>query len=589
MSGIYGVLHPPGRQAMVEELTPMRTPTAIWGDAGGEHADGPAALGAVLHTDAPWSVHERQPLVRGSLTLVADARLDARDELCRELCIEPATRSATPDSELLLRAYERWGERCCERLLGAWALALWDAGRGTLLLARDHIGQRPLTWTNAGGTLLFATEEEALLARPDVPRVEDEEIVLARLLRMPQRLVDRTVWAGVHKVPPGGGLIVRPGEPPRAFTHWRPAPRPPLVLEDSEAYADALRETVATAVADQARTVHPVAAHLSGGLDSSSIAMLGARALAPRGESPVLLLSWSPAPNGMARSEQLRVEEVAKDIGAPIVWLELDEADHRAHADREASLVPNEMRLTEERLLPVAQAHGAGIVLSGWGGDELASFNGRGRLGQLLISGRWRALVHEATAPARREGRGRLYTARTLRARLAREALPAAFPRLARPSKPIRRLQAIDAKLYPRAPALLAERRRSSHPLPSPRSTQIRLLENGHLTMRIESWARAAAERGMAYRYPLLDRRVMDLCLAFPEDVWMRDGVSRWVYRAACGTLLPSSLVWGRPKDEPARGELVTARLERASPRPAAGAPFMTSLLQRRAELSSGP
>jgi asparagine synthase (glutamine-hydrolysing) len=93
-----------------------------------------------LHT-TPESLYEQQPLVRaqGSRILVADSRLDNRDELAEALGIAPAERATLPDSALLLAAYEKWGDRCPEHLLGDFAFALWDQTTCTLLCARDHL------------------------------------------------------------------------------------------------------------------------------------------------------------------------------------------------------------------------------------------------------------------------------------------------------------------------------------------------------------------------------------------------------------------------------------------------------------------
>ena len=544
---------------------------------------GPVGLGQTLRHDAPPSLHERQPLIRGALALVADARLDDRDALCRLLGVDPAQRAALPDSVLVLRAYERWGERCPERLSGSYAFALWDGRRGALLLARDHMGQRPLSYSRSGPSLVFATDYRAVLAHPSVRREIDEEVVVGRLLRAHRVGLERTPWAGVRKLRPGSALVVEPGGVPRTTTHWRPARRPAPTPSRPEDHAEALRETLATAVGDAVRSVHPVASHLSGGLDSTTVAVLAARALAEQERSLALALSWSPAPDdGVGRDEQARIAEVVGELGVPCAYLELSPDAARRNRVRELALEPNETRLAEDVLLGRAREHGARVVLSGWGGDELPSFNARGYLAMLLRSGPWRTLTGEIVAGARRQGASPVRVARALRARIAREALPPLLP------GPLARIPrgavAPRAKglsgLDPRAERLLDERDHRLRPRSSPRAMQLALLRNGHITMRLESWAHAAAEAGVEYRFPLLDRRVMELCLGLPEDVWMRDGWSRWLFRTAADPLLPASIAWGRPKDEPVRQDYIGGVLGGDDEVPA-GDPWVVDLHRR--------
>ncbi len=483
----------------------------------------------------------------------------------------------------MLLAYERWGEHCPERLSGSYAFALWDGRRGTLLLARDHMGQRPLTYSRSGPSLVFATDYRAVLAHPSVRREVDEEAVVARMLRAHHVGLERTPWAGVRKLPPGSAMVVEPGGVPRTTTHWRPAPRPAPARSRPEEQAEALRETLAVAVGDAVRSVHPVASHLSGGLDSTTVAVLAARALAAQERSLELALSWSPAPDdGVGRDEQARIAEVVGGLGVPCVYLELSPDAARRNRERELALEPNETRLAEDVLLARARERGARVVLSGWGGDELASFNARGYLAMLLRTGRWPTLTEEIVAAARRQGASRVRIARALRARIAREALPpllpgplARIPRAAIPSRP-EHLTELD----PRAARLLDERDRLLRPGASPQAVQLQLLRHGHITMRLEAWAHAAAEAGVEYRFPLLDRRVMELCLGLPEDVWMRDGWSRWLFRTAAAPLLPPAIAWGRPKDEPVRQDYIGAVLPRDGEIPD-GEPFAVDLHRR--------
>jgi asparagine synthetase B (glutamine-hydrolysing) len=110
--------------------------------------------------------------------------------------------------------------------------------------------------------------------------------------------------------------------------------------------------------------------------------------------------------------------------------------------------------------------------------------------------------------------------------------------------------------LHPGAPAQREVMQRRTRVRRSPRATQLAGIGLGHVENRIESWARAGAAHGIDHRYPLLDRRVLELSLALPPDVWIRDGWDRWPFRRAIAPLLPESVVWAAETEETSRLDL---------------------------------
>jgi len=113
---------------------------------GRQWSAGPIAMGRRLFRTLPEDIHDSQPLQSrdGRLTLVADVRLDNRDELAADLGLNLADAAKLCDAAILLTALERWGEGALDRVVGEFAFALWDAHAQKLTLARDFLGQRPL-------------------------------------------------------------------------------------------------------------------------------------------------------------------------------------------------------------------------------------------------------------------------------------------------------------------------------------------------------------------------------------------------------------------------------------------------------------
>jgi asparagine synthase (glutamine-hydrolysing) len=133
-------VEPPTLERMLESVA-YRGPDGV-----GMWSEGPVGLGhRMLHT-TPESLHEKLPLVDRTedLFLTADARIDNRDELIAALGLTGRAREEITDGELILGAYERWGERCPERLLGDFAFAIWDRRKQTLFCTRDHFGVKQL-------------------------------------------------------------------------------------------------------------------------------------------------------------------------------------------------------------------------------------------------------------------------------------------------------------------------------------------------------------------------------------------------------------------------------------------------------------
>src|SRR4051812_10394615 len=170
---------------------------------------GRLALGHCLMRVNREDVHEAQPIVARDAVLVADLRLDNREELGAALGIADTDLATLPDSEVLLAAWRRWGADCARHLLGDFAFAVWDRASGTLLLGRDHMGQRVIHYHLGDGFLAFATELGGLFAADDVPRRLNEDELARRLLMSTERVEGEQVYADLHPLP--GGTTLRLG------------------------------------------------------------------------------------------------------------------------------------------------------------------------------------------------------------------------------------------------------------------------------------------------------------------------------------------------------------------------------------------
>jgi len=506
----------------------------------------------------------------GRLAVVGEVRLDQRHDLARALRVTPAEESELADCELASLAYQRWGEEFARRLSGSFALAIWDPGRGQLICSSDHAGFRPLYYADQQECFAFSTSPHLALSLADLPPRTDLDYWLAVDLEDFHFLLGRSGYEGLRKIPPGRTMVVGPGGQRRWIRHWSPEPRSSSTWTDLRDCAEALNGALSEATADAVRDEPSPGVHLSGGIDSAAVAAFAQRRLAETGSGIREAFSWSPPPKRPSEDdERARVEGLAEFLGLRVNYLE-QTPEEFATGSVQSSISVFSCLSLERPVIEKARERGIGVLLSGWGGDEVASFNGRGYLAMLLQRGRLISAWKSALAQVNREhARHPIFST-------ARALLKTGVPPLV-PDPIVDRLHLVDSRLQkrlrlahietlstvePRVESRLASAARQTRTRAGVRRNQIRLLESGHLAFRIEHWARAASDAGIEYRYPLLDKRVLELCLSFPADAWLADGRTRAVFRDAIAPVLPEGFAEESPKQEPARtAETIEASL----------------------------
>lgn len=294
MSGIAGLLRFDGRPAGRHDLDrvanavrahgPDRSDVMVLGDVGLVH---------VLMRITPEDRSDRQPWRgRSGAVITADVRLDNRDDVLARIGVTAPDAVAWPDAQVLLAAWEKFGDDVWRSLRGPFAAAIWDPRARTLRLVRDHLGLNVVTWHRGAHFFAFATMPKGLFALPDVPRELNEE-KFADFLVLNHADHATTMYKKIFRVLPAHMMIVKPEGTIEQRCYWSPTDIRPVRLASDQAYADGLRECLDRAVRRQLRSAHPIGCYLSGGLDSSSVAVLAARAL---GEKDQRLAAFTQVP-----------------------------------------------------------------------------------------------------------------------------------------------------------------------------------------------------------------------------------------------------------------------------------------------------
>jgi asparagine synthase (glutamine-hydrolysing) len=276
MCGIAGVFNRDGSPAdsslagkMIQRLR-HRGP-----DACGVASQGAAALGhARLSIIDIAGGQQPMSLGDGHLSITFNGEIYNYVELREELKQQGCTFRTQSDTEVILHLYARDGIDCVRHLNGQWAFAIWDSISQSLFLSRDRMGVRPLFHTQVDGTFLFASEIKALFGHPRVERAIDP-LGMDQCFTLWAPVPPRTAFKHIAELPPGCSLRVSAGKAEQ-FRHWE-ANYPSPVAATEKASAEELLSLLVEATRLRLRADVPVAAYLSGGIDSTAIASIATR------------------------------------------------------------------------------------------------------------------------------------------------------------------------------------------------------------------------------------------------------------------------------------------------------------------------
>ncbi len=594
MSGIVGIygcnsqhLHQAELQRMVEVL-------AHRGPDGAEMwLEGAIGLGHRMLWTTPESLLERLPWVSsGGCVITADARIDNREELIATLAMGDRPAEKITDSELIVAAYECWGDRCLDHLLGDFAFAIWDPHQQQLFCARDHFGVKPFYYYAQEGQFIFASEMKAILALPQVPR-RINEVRIGDYLSMAMEDQTITTYQDILRLPPAHQMTVS-STGLQLQCYWSLNPTQELYLESDAAYAEAFQRIFTKAVRCRLRSTFAIGSQLSGGLDSSAVTCVARQLLVEAEQAPLHTISNI-------------FDTITECDERPYIQAVLAEGDlipHYVQADEVGPLTDvkeiwqyeDEAFTGPNHYLPwglnrAAQQHGLRVVLDGFDGDTTVS-HGLLRLLELLDQGDWQTFVQEAEAIAPRldlsaqaviqsyselhlqqlakQGRWRawIWAARQLNKYcrglpqhlLLRTGLKPLIPhrlkqlwqRLRSGSSSARSMPWINpsfARQIGLEQRIQAQGQSSDPPL-TVREEQWRSLTSGVRTYVLEQMDRYAAACGLEMRHPFMDKRLIEFCLALPAQQKLDQGWNRIVMRRALTGILPEVIQWRSSKTD---------------------------------------
>ncbi len=519
-------------------------------DGGGVHMDGPAGLAARRLAIIDLA-HGDQPMLssNGEVCVVQNGEILNHLDLRRELEGTGSRFSTHCDTEVLLHAYLRHGPGFVEELRGMFALAIWDARRQQLMLARDRFGIKPLYYELTDGRLSFASELKSLLRQPTFSREVDPE-ALHSFLSFNSIPAPQTIFSAARKLPPGHLLVcTRDGATISRFARPQPAAASELRSEQPDLLATELGERLRDSVKAHLLADVPVGVLLSGGIDSSVLAALAAIV------SPGQVSTFSIGFRERSFNELDLARQVAERYGT----------DHHelVVSPQIADLLPRLVAAFDEPfadssavptfLVSELAAQHVKVVLSGEGGDEL--FGGYETYSADLLAerigpaaARLRPLVDRLPSSSRRV---------SLDYRAKRFVRAAALPPLERHHgfKEIFTASQRSRLLAPEwrhaaGDPLAPWRERFAETEAAPLLSRLQDVDLGiylpdDLLVKTD---RMSMAHSLEARVPYLDPVVADLALALPTPLKVRGLSKKRLLRQTAQTLIPRTITRARKR-----------------------------------------
>ena len=559
MSAFAGVLYLDGRPVQCRLIELMIDTIPQYEPEGrGLEVRGSFGVGHLLRRITPEDDFESQPLVSrdGNFILAADVRLDNRDELAAKLEItHPET---VPDSVFLLAAYQKWEEDCVDHLLGGFSFAIWDDRKQQLFCVRDHLGEYPFFYYQGAEVFAFGNAMQGLLALQEVPK-DLNEAKLADFMASTLCEPESTIFSKIDPLPPGHFYLAGNNHFKRR-RYWALDPDHRVRLSRDSDYVEAFTELFRKAVRCRLRTRHRIGLSLSGGLDSSAVAVMAADLL-KRKDRGLTAFSCIPLPEfkvvppkGQIYDESPYVEAVKKAAEPAI--------DARYVRARGLSFLTDLEEFFWLFCFPIRnpgyhpwmvsmnrQARKAKIraLLTGQRGNYFFSAGAQGYVLELATSGHWWRLWTEISAHSRRVDSS---CWRLLRNKVLYPLIPLGLLRywpwfkhgkrppwwtlfplnseFARDMGPLQKRRAAGLDPYSRP---RPQWREEAAQIAYASVNDLAFYENGQ---RLGS--------GLDVRDPTGDMRLVRFCLALPSEVFMRNGENRRMVRESMSGLLPEKV-----------------------------------------------
>lgn len=547
MSGLTVLLDTHGKSVSESALVRMTEQVAYRGYNGIKYyVDVQIGLSSLaLHTTLE-AEQDQQPLVSddGRYVVVADSRIDNRQELLSKLFNNSPHDKAIGDAALILAGWERWHTDLPCHLLGDFAFAIWDNHQKSLFAARDPLGVCPLHFSQFDGVFCLATEAQQILQHPGCSRRLNRRVLADWIIGEVDP--DTSIFDGISPLPAAHYLIVDRGNV-RISRFWDVNPAKQIRYSKISDYADHFRELLGQCVSDRLRSnASVIGSEMSGGMDSTTVTSLARECLPPNNNLKAFSFYY-PTLSGCDESDYIHAMTDHLHLDTTLINAE------RFGAMDYPDQFPPSLESPGTKYDPVYQAlidalipTGARVLLTGNGGDEMTWGNGlvyghrlwrgdpRGLSDLYKVSryhgmsfwGLFRTLcVSPYLSPSVKRAYRRMVSGRS-------DTLPVWFSREAAD-----KLGMLDDD-EPHSPDFNN----------APHRQMYLTLTQGSMRTVVDHGTLMGMSSGISTRHPFLDRRVAEFMFAVPVSLWTRGIYAKWLMRQATAGILPDTVRWRKDK-----------------------------------------
>ncbi len=531
---IFGAIDPGMGQSPPEETLLMMTKTLSWDGCVAHPVHWQGFNGMVLLNPAlPYDFDDHVYIDEDAgISVFMDGCVYNREAVQKALNTENAGMT-TPG--LICRAFHQWGPQFAQQLNGDFAICIYQPREKQVFLIRDHLGIRPLAYAQKERVLYFSTDGMGLCKA----LYPDEKI-------NPQYLLNQFLWGGYDQnlMPHMGVQKVKPGHflqttenTQETIRYWHPEKsRQDNKLKPETAYQH-MKTLVREAIKIRCDHRFRASAHMSGALDSGVVSVLVRKEYLD--QHPFYALSWTPrrAPmeDHLPYDERKLIIKACEQNNMIPFFADFGPEDCLTFTGEWRSTCHY---LAERKVVEFVQAKNINLIFSGWGGDEFVSIGNRGIDADLIRDFRFRAFLRKYP----------LQKPRKVASALLFQVL---FPGLKRPY--VR--QKTDPAIYPYIQKTIGSnimpfRKRFSNS--SRRRVHLQLLDMNHLDQRTSDWYVYGQRQGVEYRYPLLDKRIIEYILTIPSHCLVSEsGHHRILLRNLAREVLPPEIAENKSKEDP--------------------------------------
>lgn len=542
MSAITGILYRDGRSVSIEQIKKMNDTLLHRGVDGSQvWSNGTVAFGhQMLHT-TPESLTEQLPFKDpdSDLIITADARIDNRTELSALLGLKDV--KTIPDSLFILKAYQNWGEKCPEHLLGDFAFAIWDHRNEKLFCARDHMGVKPFYYHLSNNLFAFSTEIKALFTIPEIKiNINDVKVALHIMNAIEKNL---TFYEDIFSLTAANSISVKKNEY-QINRYWKLDPYSQITMDSDEDYVTKFLDIFNESVKCRLRSSFPIGFELSGGLDSSSIVTVAKRNL-----NTLNLNTFSIIFNEFPDcDESYFIKKIIDNGGIKPHFVYGDKISPLAQVDtilwhlEQPFFNPNTAILWN--LYEKMHKNDIRVILSGHDGDSVISY-GQNYLRDLAANFKWIKLIKELRETSK-------VTENTFLNIFLSQVLFPIMPHLRKMIAPR------GMRKKPGSFVLnddFKEKIQSDHYLnelyykPVKKANTSKKFHEYLISTFPHQYVMEFVDRSLAAfsiepRFPFFDKRLVEFCYALPTEMKFKNGWMRYILRIAMEGYLPKENQW---------------------------------------------